>query len=129
MAVCRAACHAEPGGNAFNFRAMVARFAPCGPRSEPRLPCTPPRTAATLIVCMLPGLVMILLLAALIVPAVWAGMGLAGTVGAGVLVGNPAAPLEQALRDHATATPSLRCRRGGEGEDGRTNYTRPAARP
>ena len=48
------------------------------------MPYTPPRTSTTLIACILPGLVMVLVLAALIQPALWAAIGVVGVVSAGV---------------------------------------------
>ena len=48
------------------------------------MPYTPPRTSTTLIACILPGLVMVLVLAALIQPALWAAIGGVGIVSAGV---------------------------------------------
>ena len=69
------------------------------------MPYTPPRTTTILIACILPGLVMILVLAALIQPAVWAGIGLAGVVAAGVWLANqrrrsnePPGPMRQPTR-------------------------------
>jgi ABC-type microcin C transport system permease subunit YejE len=48
------------------------------------MPYTPPRTSTTLIACILPGLFMVLVLAALIQPALWAAIGVVGIVSAGV---------------------------------------------
>ena len=48
------------------------------------MPYTPPRTSTTLIACILPGLVMVLVLAALIQPVLWAAIVVAGVVSAGV---------------------------------------------
>src|SRR5690349_10342623 len=48
----------------------------------------PPRTTTLLAACTLPALVLLLILASLVQPAIAAGIGLAGMVGVGIWLAN-----------------------------------------